>query len=266
MLGVCAECGMYNKELFKQMKHGSLPFTIQNIRTVCDPVLKALDVEQKNIEVFDFETRNIPISHNIDEDTGNLVSVKFVNAIEKGARINKFYGVTFCPKEFIKGYNQQMFIYLDITKTIPQTELFKTYGHEVGHITQINGKEPYISLELVEKVKEELNEQAGKVFFTDINLLKSVLKEYVAYSFEREFAREFFDQYKFKFEKNAFTEFRVPNKFRLPNVLGRSELNNTAVVCQYLGKKFIPLETLPYYKPGYEGKIPYRSDEGELWL
>lgn len=256
---------MNNKELFNKIKNNEIPITIEHIKTICDPVFKVLDVEQKNIEVFDYEEKVISEVFTLNLDDKNVKPKDLKNIIQLGARTNNYFGTTIIPAFQIKGFEQRPRIFLDIKMVKPQTDLFSSYAHEIGHVTQKNG-EPIVSEELIKKAKDMLNEEAGKEYFTDMNIIKSVVKEYTAYLFEREFEREFFNQYHHKFVTNTFLKFSVPSKLRMPNVLGNPELNNTALLCQYLGKNFTKLETLHYHKPGYEGKIPYRSDEGELWL
>ena len=235
---------MDHKELFKQMKSGKTPISIHNIKIISDPVLKALGVEQKNIEVYDFKAEKF---HN---EEGNIVSMDQMGYKYKVCGMNQIgYLLQRENSKLQDAKQRKCSIFIDITNKEyvkrDTINIISIYGHEIAHATQYNGSDA--SSDVLEKTKNELNDQAGKEFFNDTAFIELVVEEYIARWFEREFGIEFFNQYHHKFNRGDWLKFNP--KVRLVDMLKYPHIvEDETILCQFLGKNFLDLETLPQYQ------------------
>jgi len=235
---------MNNKELLKQMKSSEAPISIQNIKLISDPVLKALNVEQKNIEVYDFETEKF------HTEKGTIASLNRMGYKYKICGMNQIgYLLQQEDSKLQDAKQRKCSIFIDITNKEyvkkDTINIISIYSHEIAHSTQYNGSD--VSLDIIEKTKNELNDQAGKEFFNDTSFIELIVEEYVARWFERVFGIEFFNQYHHKFNRGDWLKFNPP--VRLKDMLKYPHIvKDETILCQFLGKNFIYLETLPQYQ------------------
>lgn len=231
---------MDNKELFEKIKSGEISITIEHIRTICDPVLKALGVDQKNIKVHNYEEK-VYYNHIVKKLISGYEFEELIKLPSKGLA---FYTELLDDTKKIDKIHEGIslnFTHEDHIRL--HTEILTSYGHEIGHHTQRNGYQFNIIPRILNFAKTKLNKQLyGSDYSIDNDVIKDIVTEGTANVFQIKFNDEFYKQYNHRFEPDESLDFNVKEKLT-PDVP-----NAVPIIARYLGKDFFKLETILKYK------------------